>query len=122
MRSRPLIDRYGGVVCDLDGVVYRGAAPVPHAVAALNRLKVAVIYATNNASRTPMEVAGHLGELGVHTDEHHVVTSAMAGAGALAARLPARAAVLAIGGPGQQRATHAGIEADFPDAHGRGAG
>ena len=45
----------------------------------------------------------------------------MAGAGALAARLPARAAVLAIGGPGVSNALRsAGLRPISPDAHGRG--
>ena len=54
---------YRGVVCDLDGVVYRGHEAVPHAVEALEGLRAAgrgVVYATNNASRTPQEVAAQL--------------------------------------------------------------
>ena len=44
------------MVCDLDGVVYRGAGAVPGAPAALRRLAahgVRIVYATNNASRCP---------------------------------------------------------------------
>ena len=33
--SEPLVGSYAAVVCDLDGVVYRGAEAVPHAVEAL---------------------------------------------------------------------------------------
>ena len=38
-----LITGYAGVVCDLDGVVYRGPAAVPHAVPALSGLPLPVV-------------------------------------------------------------------------------
>ena len=95
-----LVQGYEGVVCDLDGVVYRGQAPVPHAVDALERLSVPVQYATNNASRPPRLVARHLAELGLRCGADDVATSAQAGAWMLADRLPQGARVLAVGGPG----------------------
>ena len=54
--DRSLIEDFDGIVCDLDGVVYRGHDEVPHAVASLlSALSagVGVVYATNNASRAP---------------------------------------------------------------------
>jgi glycerol-1-phosphatase len=60
VRTDLLIARYPAVICDLDGVVYRGATPVPGAVETLNRLAaddIAVVFATNNASRSPHAVA-----------------------------------------------------------------
>lgn len=45
---------YDGVICDLDGVVYRGARAVPGAIESLNRATdgdIPVVFATNNASR-----------------------------------------------------------------------
>lgn len=87
------------LVCDLDGVVYRGPAAVPHAVEVLRVISVPVIYATNNASRTPGEVAAHLCRLGLDVAPEQVVTSAQAGAASLAARHPG-ARVLAVGGDG----------------------
>jgi len=95
-----LVGRYAGVVCDLDGVVYRGPEAVDHAVAALSSLAVPVVYATNNASRPPGEVAAHLAELGLTVSDAEVVTSSQAGADELAERLPPRATVLAVGGSG----------------------
>ena len=94
---------YRGVVCDLDGVVYRGHEAVPHAVEALEGLRAAgrgVVYATNNASRTPQEVAAQLTSLGLTLAAGDVVTSSQAGATRLAALLPTGAEVLAVGGPG----------------------
>ena len=61
----PLAKRYAGVVCDLDGVVRRGSAAVPYAVEQLTALTSPVVYATNNASLTPEDVAGQLVGLGL---------------------------------------------------------
>ncbi|MGA8045932.1 MAG: HAD-IIA family hydrolase [Dermatophilaceae bacterium] len=87
------------VVCDLDGVVYRGAAAVPHAVEVLTELGLPVLYLTNNASRSAAEVAQHLVELGLDVSASDVVTSAQ-GAADLVARTRPGAAVLPVGGPG----------------------
>ena len=95
-----LLTAYRGVVCDLDGVVYRGPAAVPGAVAALTALAIPVVYATNNASRPPEAVAEHLRELGLAAGPETVVNSSMAGAAELAASLPAGSTVLAVGGAG----------------------
>jgi len=98
-----LIEAYDGVVCDLDGVVYRGHQAVPHAVESLlSALSagVLVVYATNNASRTPAEVSDHLGDLGLPGPGTRVVTSAQAAACLVAQRFPAGSPVLAVGGPG----------------------
>jgi glycerol 3-phosphatase-2 len=101
--SGALIECFDGVVCDLDGVIYRGTEAVPHAVQSLTRVLssgVAVVYATNNASRSPAEVAAHLESLGLPGPGSRVVTSAQAGAGYLAEQCLPGARVLAIGGPG----------------------
>ena len=100
----PLIEHYAAVVCDLDGVVYRGPEAVDHAVGALGGLTVPVVYATNNASRPPGEVAAHLSDLGLRVTGDDVVTSSQAGAAELAGRLPEGAVVLAVGGPGVREA------------------
>ncbi|MFC6707400.1 HAD-IIA family hydrolase [Flexivirga alba] len=97
-------------MCDLDGVVYRGAEAVPHAVEELGNARgngSRVVFATNNASRPPAVVADALRGLGVRLDDADVLTSSMAGAGHLAQQLPAGAAVLAIGGPGVADALNA---------------
>ncbi|WP_409483220.1 HAD-IIA family hydrolase [Arsenicicoccus dermatophilus] len=103
MSEGSLLDTCSGLVVDLDGVVYRGAEAVPHAVDALNLAAdrgLPVMYATNNAGRPAAEVASHLTELGVRTDAEHVVTSAQAGAALLAEQLRPGEVVLAVGGPG----------------------
>jgi HAD superfamily hydrolase (TIGR01450 family) len=89
---------------DLDGVVYVGAAAVPHAAEALAEARSAFgmrsVFVTNNAARPPAVVAEHLTELGVPARPADVVTSAQAGARMLVDLLPPGAHVLAIGGPG----------------------
>jgi len=98
-----LIDDYDGIVCDLDGVVYRGQHAVPHAVESLLAALSAgrpIVYATNNASRTAVEVATHLDALGLPGPAERVVTSAQAAAGLVSRRCPVGSRVLAVGGAG----------------------
>ena len=98
-----LIGAVDGIVCDLDGVIYRGHHAVPHAVESLLSALasgVRVVYATNNASRSPAEVSAHLDSLGLPGPIARVVTSAQAGADYVAQRCPAGSRVLAVGGPG----------------------
>jgi len=98
-----LLDRYDSLLVDLDGVVYRGRAALPHAVGSLRSAKaagLAIAYVTNNAARPPDAVASHLRDLGLEVDDADVVTSAQAGAREVAARVPAGSVVLAVGGPG----------------------
>jgi HAD superfamily hydrolase (TIGR01450 family) len=102
-----LIERYAAVVCDLDGVVYRGPAAVDHAVSALSSLSVPIVYATNNASRPPGEVAAHLTDLGLHASGRDVATSSEAGAEVLSRHLPAGSTIMAVGGPGVREALQA---------------
>ncbi|GHE78610.1 sugar-phosphatase [Streptomyces cellulosae] len=113
VRAEPVITRYRGLICDLDGVVYRGATAVPHAVETLNRVTahgVPVVFATNNASRSPRSVGDHLRGLGVTQQGWSVVTSSQAAAAHLAERLAQGAPVCAVGGPGVAEAlTEAGL-------------
>lgn len=107
--ERSLVAAYPGLVCDLDGVVYRGAQAVPHAVAELTAAReggARVVFATNNASRPPAVVAEALRGLGLTLDDQDVLTSSLAGARHLAEHFPDGATVLAIGGPGVADALH----------------
>jgi glycerol-1-phosphatase len=99
-----LAEGYAALVCDLDGVVYRGPRAVDHAVAALCGLSMPVVYATNNASRPPAEVAAHLTDLGLHARARDVATSSQAGARELGRLLLPGARVMAVGGAGVREA------------------
>jgi HAD superfamily hydrolase (TIGR01450 family) len=99
----PLVAAYDLVMFDLDGVVYLGSEPVEGAQEELARLRqegVKVAYVTNNASRTPDDVAEHLVGMGVDATAEDVVTSAQAVASLMAEALPQGARVLAVGSAG----------------------
>lgn len=70
------------VICDLDGVVYRGDQAVPGSADALQRLAAAglrTIFATNNSSRTALKVVEKLLDVvGYRADVDDIVTSAQA--------------------------------------------
>ena len=103
--KQPLAERYDTALLDLDGVVYRGADAVPHAVPALleaAKLGMHLTYVTNNASRTPETVAEHLVRLGLPARPEDVVTAAQAVARMIAEEVPAGAKVLMVGGEGLQ--------------------
>ncbi|RFU19263.1 HAD-IIA family hydrolase [Geodermatophilus marinus] len=116
---------------DLDGVVYVGPDAVPGVPAALARVAAAGMrlgFVTNNASRTPEEVAAHLRELGVAASAGDVITSSQAAATVVADRLGRGARVLAVGGPGVAAAltaaglTVVGDAGDRPEAVVQGYG
>ncbi len=101
--ERPLCEVYDTGLFDLDGVVYIGPEAVPGAPDRLRQLVnrgMRVVYVTNNASRLPRTVAGHLDELGAPVTEDTVVTSAQAAARLVSDLVPAGATVLVVGGEG----------------------
>ena len=93
------------LVCDLDGVVYRGNTVIPGSGAALNTLESAgfrIIFATNNSSRTEEQVAEKIRDVsGFDASRDQVVTSAQAAASLLGSD-PER--VVVVGGEGLSRA------------------
>ncbi len=100
--STPL-DGVDAVLADLDGVVYAGPGPLPHAVESLTRAGETrrLGYITNNASRTDATVAAHLRELGLtQTRPDDVVTSPQAAMRLLRQRVAPGATVLVVGGEG----------------------
>ena len=74
-----IADRYDAFLFDLDGVLYRGPAPIEGAASAiegLRRLGKRLSFMTNNSARTPEEVAEHLRHVGVDASAEEVETSA----------------------------------------------
>ena len=101
--DKPLAALYDTALLDLDGVVYRGADGVPHAVDSLLAAAAAgmrLTYVTNNASRTPEAVAAHLVTLGLPAKPEEVVTAAQAVARLIAEQVGKGARVLTVGGEG----------------------
>jgi HAD superfamily hydrolase (TIGR01450 family) len=98
--GRPLAETHDVALLDLDGVVYVGADAVPGVPAALGSARahgLQLAFVTNNASRTPQQVAAHLTELGIEAHSDEVITSAQAAARWLAEHLGPSARVLVVG-------------------------
>mgnify|MGYP006276955293 CR=1 FL=1 len=92
-----LVDAYDAVLLDLDGVLYRGDRVIPGAAETVEALRVRgtrLAFVTNNASRTPTQVADHLAAVGVRADPAEIETSALVAASLLAARGVHRAFVV----------------------------
>ena len=100
---RPLSEEYDLALVDLDGVVYLGPEPVPHASAGLQAARSAgmgVVFVTNNASREPGTVADQLRSLGIAAESDEVLTSAQTAVALLGDVVGLGASVLVVGGPG----------------------
>lgn len=95
--ASPLRSLFDVLLLDLDGTVYQGKDPIDGAVDALRLGSEKQYFVTNNASRTPSDVAGHLAELGFDTSEDFVVTSAQVAARMLSGRVPAGSSVVVVG-------------------------
>ncbi len=100
------------VIFDLDGVVYVGGEPCDGAAAGIEAVRedgLKVLFMTNNASRTPEEVAEHLRSMGIEAGPDEVLNSSQVGAAHLASLrdeggVEADPLVLAVGGPGVSQA------------------
>ncbi|WP_235912488.1 HAD-IIA family hydrolase [Ruania zhangjianzhongii] len=98
--SGPLQQEFDAALLDLDGVVYRGPQAVPHAADAIEGAcgsGMAMMFVTNNASRSPDDVAQRLTTLAIPTTPEQIVTSAQAAASLIAHQGEATTRVLAIG-------------------------
>ncbi|WP_404446834.1 HAD-IIA family hydrolase [Microbacterium marinum] len=100
-RPTPLAD-VDVILADLDGVVYAGDGPIPHAVESLTRAGSGrrLGYITNNASRRDSVVAAHLSDLGLPTQANEIVTSPQAAMRLLRERVAPGATILVVGGDG----------------------
>lgn len=106
----PLTEAHDVALLDLDGVVYVGPHAVPGVPAALDEARAAGMrlgFVTNNAARTPEDVAAHLTELGVEAAAADVITSSQAAATVVLELLGPGARILAVGGPGVAAAARA---------------
>lgn len=102
-----------GLVCDLDGVIYRGSEVIPgaaDAVAAIRAKEIKVVFATNNATHTVEQYARRLSRLGIHTDADEIVTSAIVTVEEIVRRGWANGSVFLVGGDGiRDRCIKAGL-------------
>ena len=100
------------VICDIDGVVYRGDQLLPGSDVALQRLVTAEVdlyFATNNSTKTPVTVSERISAMtGVVIAAESIVTSSEAAVGMLDEH---EHPVMVLGSDGITTAlAHAGIE------------
>jgi glycerol 3-phosphatase-2 len=110
----PVVEAHDLVMFDLDGVVYVGGEAIEGVADHIDRVRASgrhVAFVTNNASRTPAQVAEKLTRVGVAADAADVVTSAQAAARLLAEAHGEGARILLLGGEGLRVALlEAGLE------------
>lgn len=108
MTQRPATPAFGpggidGVMCDLDGVLYRGDRPITGAADAVESLRakgVRFLFCTNNSRSTVAQYVDRLSALGVPARPDEILTSAVVTAEELARRGRAGDVALVVGGPG----------------------
>lgn len=120
-----LAKRFQAFILDLDGVVYRGSQPLPHAVETINLLLAdgrEVFFVTNNSGATREQYAEHLQRMGIPTSPENVLTSGWATVHYLRQHMP-RACLFVVGEQGlKQELQVAGFqlvddpEEQLPDA------
>ena len=94
------------LLVDLDGVVYRGADPVP-GVAAVLAARAAkgddIVYVTNNSMHYRADYVTRLTDMGAPVDPNRIVSSARATALFLREKMPDVKLVLVVGAGGLER-------------------
>lgn len=120
-----LAKRFQAFIFDLDGVVYRGNQPLPHAVETINLLiadRREVFFVTNNSGATREQYADRLQQMGLLVSPERILTSGWATVHYLRQHMP-RARLFVVGEPSlKQELQAAGFrliddpEAQLPDA------
>lgn len=103
MTTPPSLSSARAFLLDGDGVLYRGSEPLPGARAfidALNASGTPYLLLTNNATRTPEQLAAKMAPMQLAIDAAHIFTSAQATALWLQDRYPAGARILVVGEDG----------------------
>jgi len=92
------MDNIKGILIDLDGTLYHGRHIISGAdilIARLREENIPFLFVTNNSSRTPEGVAGHLRGMGIEAKAEEVCTSSLAAARYISEESPgARVAIL----------------------------
>ena len=91
------------LILDMDGVVWKGDAPIGDLAATFNRIRelgLKFVFATNNGTKTPEEYQRKLADLGVEIEAQQVVTSALGVAFMLSNKYPRGTRIFMIGEEG----------------------
>jgi 4-nitrophenyl phosphatase len=92
-----------GLMCDMDGVLYRGTESIPGATEAVQRLRdrgTRIVFCTNNSSATVEDYVAKLDRMGIQARAEEVLTSAVVTANVLKERGGIRSRALVVGGTG----------------------
>jgi 4-nitrophenyl phosphatase len=107
---------FDGLVCDMDGVLYRGDAPIEGSAAAVDELRrrgVRLVFCTNNSRSTVDQYVDKLAQMGIRASPQEIVTSAVVTAEVLANRRLNGARAMVVGGDGiRAELASVGIEVD----------
>ena len=94
---------FDGLVCDLDGVIYRGDRVIegaPEAVAALRARGVRIVFCTNNSRSTVAQYVEKFAQLGITASPEEILTSGGVTAEVLAERGAVGQTAMVVGGDG----------------------
>src|SRR5919106_2427529 len=107
---------FDGLVCDMDGVLYRGDAPIRGSAAAVDEIRrrgVRLVFCTNNSRSTVDQYVDKLARMGIRASPSEIVTSAIVTAEVLAKRRLNGARAIVVGGDGiRTELASIGIEID----------
>src|SRR5690349_8508511 len=98
-----LSENIKALILDMDGVVWRGDAPIGDLPATFKRIRergLKFVFATNNSTKTSEQYVVKLKGLGVDIEPWQVVTSSQAAARAIAQTFPRGTKALVIGEDG----------------------
>jgi len=99
----PIPENIKALILDMDGVVWRGDAPIGDLAAIFQRIRergLKFVFATNNSTKTSEQYVAKLKEFGVEVEPWQVVTSSQAAARAMAQTYPHGTKALVIGEAG----------------------
>ena len=102
-----LAEEYDCALLDLDGTAWSGDERIEHAASSVieaRTMGMASAFVTNNAMRTPQQVADKLNSMDFEATPEMVMTSAMDIAAIMAEELDEGAKVFVLGGPGLRQA------------------
>lgn len=97
-----MTELYDALLLDLDGTVWAGDTAIPHAVDAITAARnagLAAAFITNNASKSPDDVAHKLRGIGLDVGPADVLTSAQAAVALAGQHAQPGAAILVVGAP-----------------------
>jgi 4-nitrophenyl phosphatase len=100
-------DNIKSIILDMDGVIWRGDAPLGDLAALFSRVRergLKFVFATNNATKTSEQYVERLKGYGVQVDPWQVITSAQALSFALTHKFPRGSKIFMIGGDGVRKA------------------